>query len=569
MRICADFETTVVPDYYTDEEIKEFNTCVWIACFVEDYLYNDIDNFDISFSIEEFFNNLLLYIVNNRHKDDTDITIFFHNLKFDGSFILNFFEEHKIKYETFINDMNVFYSITVYFEEFTLIFRDSLKVINFALKNFSKVFGYMEKKGDTPLLTYKPMKEEIKDEWIHYVKIDVGLLAKGIYTMFHQMGFTKYTCAGESLKRLKETINFKEFFPELDFDTDEYCRKAYKGGFTYVKDSIKGKIIEGDIEVYDKNSMYPAIMLNYPLPFGTPTFHKGSPEYEKEGTFYIARIMLNATLKKGYLPTFQTKDDLTALSLGISKNDYIKDTKDTFYEFYFTNYDLELIKKHYNCEIEYLDYYKFDTHKGFYDDYFEPLRKQKEAGGLDPAMKHEIKILLNSPYGKTGSRIITRSKKVFLENGILKFGFNDYELVHPIYIPTALAVTSIGRYEVITAAQSNYDMFLYADTDSNHYLVPEGVKIDLPIHNTKFGYWKLEDIFNKGKYLRAKLYMESNDEKTEIKGAGMTPEIKSQINYDNFEVGKVFYGKKSTRQVKGGMIIVKTTFKISEKSIFN
>lgn len=170
MRICADFETTVVPDYYIDEEIKEFNTCVWIACFVEDYLYNDIDNFDISFSIEEFFNNLLLYIVNNRHKDDTDITIFFHNLKFDGSFILNFFEEHKIKYETFINDMNVFYSITVYFEEFTIIFRDSLKVINFALKNFSKVFGYMEKKGDTPLLTYKPMKEEIKDEWFIMLK---------------------------------------------------------------------------------------------------------------------------------------------------------------------------------------------------------------------------------------------------------------------------------------------------------------------------------------------------------------------------------------------------------------
>ena len=49
-----------------------------------------------------------------------------------------------------------------------------------------------------------------------------------------------------------------------------------------------------------------------------------------------------------------------------------------------------------------------------------------------------------------------------------------------------------------------------------------------------------------------------------VKGAGMTPEIKTQINFDNFTIGAEFMGKRATKQIKGGVHIYETTFKIKE-----
>ena len=46
----------------------------------------------------------------------------------------------------------------------------------------------------------------------------------------------------------------------------------------------------------------------------------------------------------------------------------------------------------------------------------------------------------------------------------------------------------------------------------------------------------------------------------DVKGAGMTPEIKEKITFDNFVIGATFEGKRASKQIKGGTHIYETPF---------
>ena len=99
----GDFETTTTPD----------DVRVWASCLV------DIESFETSFignDIDSFFKFL-------KNKNSV---VYFHNLKFDGEFILSWLLNHGFEYstsheggtfETLITDDGLFYSITVYFEK--------------------------------------------------------------------------------------------------------------------------------------------------------------------------------------------------------------------------------------------------------------------------------------------------------------------------------------------------------------------------------------------------------------------------------------------------------------------
>ena len=63
------------------------------------------------------------------------------------------------------------------------------------------------------------------------------MVTRGIYAMFYEEGFTKYTSASEALTEFKRIFKkdgnkFRTFFPVLDETIDGFCRKAYRGGWT-------------------------------------------------------------------------------------------------------------------------------------------------------------------------------------------------------------------------------------------------------------------------------------------------------------------------------------------------
>lgn len=578
--LVADFETTTGDQR---KPPKDRETEVWLSCFGDVDKYNNKDSFLVQYNIQNFFIALVNYC--NLNNDGKDVVVFFHNLKFDGSFIANFLLSKNFEFNYFINNMGIWYSLSLQMDGYKIEFRDSHKILNFNLKTIAKIFKTPSPKGETPLLEEKP--NIILPEWEDYVKTDVEILAHAIHAMYNDRGFTKFTSASQALHEFKKTKNYRRFFPLLSEDIDTYIRKAYKGGWTFVNPKYQGKIIDEKVHVYDIHSMYPSTMLDYAMPYGEPEFCEGEPNTKE---YYVANVWLRLSLKDGYLPTLQTKDTVTALELGIRKSDYITTTNGEYFEFNLTNFDIDLIKKHYDHDIIYKSYYKFKATKGLFYEYIKKYKDLKE-NAKTPAEKQEAKIMLNALYGKFGAKIISISKILSLEDGVLKFEIGDEEEIKPQYIPLAVFITSISRHKIISSAQENYDIFLYADTDSLHLLTRRPVVLD--VHDSKFGTWGFEGEFTRAKYLRAKLYIEEyipKDYKSSkifkhekvyikrkkvktpkrllVKGAGMTDEIKRQVNFNNFYIGKKFEGKKATKQVKGGMIIYDTEFTIKENGMF-
>ena len=122
-------------------------------------------------------------------------------------------------------------------------------------------------------------------------------------------------------------------------------------------------------------------------------------------------------------------------------------------------------------------------------------------------------------------------------------------------------ITAYAREKTIRSAQSVYDRFIYADTDSLH-LIGHDEPDNLEIHPTHLGAWKNEGVFTDSKYIRAKTYMETVNGVDKVTCAGMPENVKQQVTYDNFHSGSTFTGKLMPRRYNGGIVLEPTTFTI-------
>ena len=475
--------------------------------------------------------------------------------------------------------MGIMYSITVFLDDFNIVFRDSLKIINSSLGRIGEGMNQLDTiKGETPLLESPP--ETIKDEWIEYIKTDVRIIGLALNMFYVDFNFTKFTNASESLKNFKKTTNYRKYFPELPVEQDAFLREGYKGGFTYVNPRYKNIHLYSSIIQYDINSMYPFVLLEYDMPIGKPTI---IPKFDGEinsNFYYVIECFLNLKLKENHIPTLQTKDIKTLASLGIKKSDYITTTNGDYHRFILTCQDLELIKKHYHTGvIEYGQAYVFSRKKGIFDEYIYKFKEIKEQAKKDGNFLLEMfaKIMLNSLYGKFGSKPTAQQKHPYLENDVLKFKLGDIEEAKTNYIPVAMFTTSLARKYIIEHAQDNYQNYVYSDTDSLHLIGDNSQHTGITLHKTEFGKWSIDGQYTRAIYLRQKLYMATQtDGKVICKGAGITPELKDILNYDNFKIGARFgvdekgnkipseCYKKQMKQVKGGAIIINVPFTIKK-----
>lgn len=594
--LAADFETTTIFEENLERDINNKKLETWLNCFVDIRKCYDMQEYRISTSTEEFFNQVHKQI---EQQDNHGVIIYFHNLKFDGSYILNYFNEKEIEFDTFINDMGQWYSITYHYKDYKIVIRDSLKILNFSIKQIGKDMLKTVEKGITPLTEEKISLDECyKKGYVDYVIRDVEILAKALNKMIFEQGFEKFTASSQALATYKDMISFPYFlklFPPLK--NDEIIRMGYRGGWTFANPVFQNKEIKGNINVYDKNSMYPAIMLNYKLPTGKP--RKIEYEYTREkhdiifkefdSCCYVYNINVAFDIKDKHLPSIQIKignkeyfkndeyfkEKILAnkdilFMLDKTQRDYLTTSQGHYFNITLTNYDLDLMKRQYDFDIlenSKVIKYEFSAKKGLFDKYINLYKDKKIQGKKigNGVMTQDAKLKLNSLYGKFGTKKLIQEKQVYFEDDVLKFK-NDLELTETtgVYVPLAMFVTSIGRWEIINNAQDNYSHFLYSDTDSLH-LLDEGQEIKLNIDDYKFGDWKIEEQATRGKYLRAKLYIEELiDGSLSVRGAGMTDEIKKQVTFDNFKLGATFKGKRATKQIKGGVLIYTTTFSIKE-----
>ncbi len=520
------------------------------------------------------------------------ISIFFHNLKFDGNFIVSYLLNNRYEWttkkpnemenNTFTCNVGVLgqvYSITLKINDKTIYFRDSLKLFNSSEEQLAKDYNLDTVKGkidyEKPRGTdYKPTEKEIA-----YIENDVYIIAY-ILAEFREQGFKKYTCASSALyefctmtfPRKDEKINFQtsfKMFKERHYITkeqDEDIRKSYRGGWCYVNPKYKNKDISCGV-VYDVNSMYPAIMYYCNMPYGKPLYTKGKPFINEYYNLYITHIKVDFKLKKGKFPMIQNKGRAIPT---LNAREYLTDTKGHIIDIWVTSVDLKLMCISYDIlYLEYIESYSFKSKEGgYFKDYIDRFIEMKNKGKTEnkPSVKMFAKIYLNSLYGKMGAKTHNFTMQPYLnDKEELRYKIYEETESDPIYIPLACFITSYARQKLFECIDNNADRFLYADTDSVHLIGKEPAK-GIEIDKLKLGAWDNEFNFTRARYIAPKTYIEENENTQEIliKCAGLSKNYLDNVNYENFKEGAKFKTKKS-KSVKGGQRIIETEFEIKKR----
>lgn len=572
-KFTADFETAT---WLEDESF----VWAWALCEI-----GNTDNLKIGNTIETFFETI--------KKEDNPV-ILFHNLKFDGEFILfhllkNEYEhvdrkEKKTKsFSTLISDMGLFYQIEVYLQVNKtkvkkITFLDSLKIINQSVSQIAKTFKLEESKLE---IDYNAPREKghilTKDEE-EYIKNDVVIVAKGLEFLY-KMGLEKMTAGSNALfdyKMIMSKKKFEKIYTKLTFECDKDLRQAYKGGFTYLNPIYEGKDVDSG-EVLDVNSLYPSVMYKELLPFGEPFFFEGQYKYDRIYPLYIQRITCSFVLKEGKIPTIQIKHRQ------FIDNEYLTSSNGDIVALTLTNVDLDLFFEQYDVyDLKYHCGWKFKAMHGLFTSYIDKWIEVKNNATKtgNKGLRQVAKIMLNSLYGKFATGLEVRSKVPYLEQDIVKYKITAPERKDGVYLPMGAFITAYAREKTIRTSQAiktyslekyGVDMYCYSDTDSVHTLLPiEELKQFCEIDDVELGKWKHESHFTKARFVRQKTYLEEIDGEMKITCAGLPQRCYDEVKWNEFKVGMKVDGKLRFKHVKGGVNLVNTEFTIkADKKLIN
>lgn len=492
----ADFETTVYKG--------QTHTEVWAAGIVELFT----ENVEIVHSIDETFE----YLRSLR----TNVCVYFHNLKFDGSFWLDYLlvqqgytqayeklnedgtsvkwlPDKYMKNKSFkysISDMGQWYTIKIKVNDHFIEIRDSLKLLPFSVKRIGDSFKTKHKKLDMEYTGFRYAGCPISEDEQKYIANDTLVVKEALEIMFEEghNNLTIGSCCLAEYRKIVGEMDYNMFFPNIyDIPIDEkvhryktagdWVRKSYKGGWCYL---VKGKEckIYKDGTTADVNSLYPSMMSSESgnkYPVGRPTFWTGNGipnEALGDNKYYFVRIKTRFYIKPGYLPFVQIKGSLLYKGTECLMSTDVYDPKtqryydryrdkagnvhDTRVELTLTMTDYHLLKEHYELvDFEILDGCWFFAETGIFDEYIEKYKQLKMTS--KGARRELAKLFLNNLYGKMASNTDSSFKIAYIkEDKTIGFRLVEEHDKKPGYIPVGSAITSYARNFTIRAAQKNY-----------------------------------------------------------------------------------------------------------------
>lgn len=518
---------------------------------------------------------------------------YFHNLKFDGNFILYWLLTHGYgwkhdaknldpgQFTTLISDMGSWYTITIRMLPTNtgvsnkVEIRDSLKLIPMPVSDIPKTYGLEESKLHIDYNEDRPKGHELTEQEILYIRADIIIVAKALKFM-RDNGQKKLTAASNALNDFKTRYKPKEYkrlFPPLNAVNDRDIRASYKGGWTFLNPRYKNLPIK-DGSVYDVNSMYPWAMKYCLLPYGEPYYFTGEYKPNRNYPLYVINFVAEFKLKPGMYPSIQLKH-----SMFYSDNEYIEKSiaptvltlTSVDYELFVHNYDVNII--------EFYGGYMFKAKVGMFDEYIDYWYKVKSDSKKtgNKGMEKIAKLMLNSLYGKFGARREGYSKIPWYDSeaDIVRYRKSEVEERKGGYLPIATFITSYCRDKIIRAAEVCGERFIYADTDSVHILGSEPVA-GMDVDDYRLGAFKLEERFIRAKFIRQKTYLEIYEhngiERMNLKCCGMPDAMKESVKENEFYEGALYDATKNPsfapklmpQVVSGGVILKETTFQIKK-----
>ena len=555
----ADFETTT-----------DVNDCrVWAAVTCE---IGDPDNIERGTSVDWFVGWC---------REHAQCNVYFHNLAFDGAFIMDWLERsgtwewvpdrrsvHDMSYTTVISDANQVYCIDLYFTRvFHVRIMDSLKIVPLSIAQMAKAYNLPIMKGSIDYDAPRPIGHVLTDEEIAYLDNDVRIAAM-VMEQFLSKGLTRMTAGSNALADYRDrnggTKGFRRWFTKLTPEQDAFIRKAYRGGFTYCAPRYQGREL-GEGIVFDVNSLYPSVMYSCDserMPYGEPVWFDGIPRPTATYDLWVAQVTCSFRLRVNHIPCVQLKGNFR-----FNQTEYLE-RSDGEVTFTVSSVDWELIKEQYHVyDVRWHGGYLFKSATFLfksYIDYWVGVKNQATIDG-NGGLRQIAKLMLNSLYGKFATRTTVYSRRPMLVNDTLRYVDLPPAERDPVYLPVGVFVTAWARWKTVRAAQSVYDRFAYADTDSIHLVgteVPEGLDVD----DVRLGAWKHESTFTMAKFLRAKCYIEYQEGRDEptVHVAGMPKSCHGAVTMENFELGATYPGKLYPHRVPGGIVLKPDVMQIRE-----
>lgn len=609
MYFVADTENTVPKDA---NGAKDFKTHVW-GCAYGRVGGNEVHVYQ---TLEEMFDAIKREVGRIYSP-----VVYFHNLAWDGTLILDWLCRNygytwgsdpwrckKHEYRTMISDKGMWYRVQFNWKGVTIVLRDSLKILPFSVDKLAKGFGTKHKKlkGEIDYTIERPEGWKITDSERRYIENDVFVVMEAL-EMVREYGLLDSLTIGSCcLKNYKQIMGaaYDEFFPCLSPELDAEIRKSYRGGWCYVNPKFENKILLGvDGYTYDVNSLYPYAMdsnvwtgdVEHIFPVGQLRGTFTDDDFEQyKNTCYFVKIECAFKIKKDHLPFIQIKNSR------FRDNEYLTDS-DGMVELTLTRPDYELLHEQYDVYYEYVEKgWYFGCAKGIYDKYIQHWYKVKEEATKsgNKVLRQLAKLFLNNLYGKMATSLNADSKIPYWDEEKEKLAWEVLlDTKDGVYIPAGAYITAYARGKTVRAAQKNYDIFCYADTDSIHCI---GQATGLDIDPIALGAWDNEARWNKARFVRQKTYVEHqtydggkrlDDPVWNVKACGAPNTVKLRIQYevgldeeleldedgnvmpefnkysdeeflDRFTFGLVESGKLSRKQTQGGVILYNTTFNI-------
>lgn len=537
---CADFETTTNP--------LDCRVWSWGSMAVDDY-----SDYVIGIGVGSYVAYML----------SIPSVTYFHNLAFDGSFILDYILKDgytwvaknpgKGQFSTVISNMNKFYSITIVSKDGVKVeLRDSLKKIPLPVRDVPKAFNLESSKGDIDYEMERPVGYLPSQEEWDYLYRDIFIMAQAMRIVLAS-GMKRLTVGADSLAEFKSLHGkgFERTFPVLSKTVDDDIRLAYRGGIAMPNKKWVRKRVGRGI-VIDKNSMYPWVMRTKLLPYGKPWW---SEVQDDDADLFILSLTFTAKLKPNHIPCIQIKR-----SIQFNSQEFLEEVNEPT-TVSITSVDLEIWQEQYDLKIWAINgYWNFKGIEGLFNDYIDKWMavKANSTGGA----RMIAKLHLNSLYGKFAKNTdVTGKRPVLDDTGTVQYVMCDHEESNPVYTAMGAFITAYARQDLIRSAQANHERFLYCDTDSLHLLGEE--EPDLWLHPTELGAWKVEhdgQPFDEAVFLRAKQYCERFGDHDDVHIAGLPHEIAAKVRLEDMLKSRTWDGKLVPKRVPGGTVLANTTF---------
>lgn len=426
----------------------------------------------------------------------------------------------------------------------------------------------------------------------------------------------------------------------VEFNQTMFAFQSYFGGWCYVNPKYKGKRLKGLLgESYDATSHYPSMMhsvTNHLYPYGEGEIRPIDPKtglpvnFDKTKEVFIIQFQCEFKIKPRKFPSIQIKGD----ERYNGREWLTKSNGETV---------LTLTQPHYLGFLKRYNVYNFKplisivykAKKGMFDNFIDKWIKIKEAhrefiNGIknvnyNMCLMQLAKNNLNGLYGKFTSKpaswvmipklttsyklnsdgtypVDEKGKQVKEVIGV-KLSFEKSRMLWndevEQYASVGCFVTAYARETTISLAENNYDYFIYADTDSNKFLIG-GNPFPEDMIGGELGKWKKEGEFKDSLFLRAKTYMydicekwnkkdENKEYETVVTCAGLTKKGKQKLlnldckvfdeegkqvimtskdPYDYFTYGLYIEDcKLSSKQISGGTRLVESDFSLKRNSL--